>query len=306
MANKTIRREFSDWTKQLQNNICTLVEKIDGKSKFHEDKWMRDEGGGGITRVITHGGVFEKGGVNTSEVYGPITTALREQLNVKGENFYACGISLVLHPFSPMIPTVHANYRYFEVYDKNGKVIVCWFGGGADLTPYYLIEKDARHFHTSIKIACDTFNKEWYYTFKKQCDNYFVNHHRNGERRGIGGFFYDYLKPDDNFTANDLFTFARANGEAFIQAYFPIVERTKTLLFNDEQKHWQLIRRGRYVEFNLIHDRGTLFGLKSNGRTESILMSLPLHAMFEYNFKPEQGSEEEKLMKILLNPVDWV
>jgi coproporphyrinogen III oxidase len=301
-----MREQFSAWIKELQNEICHEAEKADGKEKFLEDKWARAEGGGGITRVIQNGAVFEKGGVNTSEVYGKITPLIREQLKVEGEEFFACGLSLVIHPFSPMVPTVHANFRYFEVYDKNGNVSDCWFGGGADLTPYYLFEEDAKHFHRAFKNSCDKFGEDLYPKFKTQCDNYFVNHHRNGERRGIGGIFYDYLKPSESFTAEQLFEFAKSNGKAFIEAYFPIVERTKHLQFTDKQKNWQLIRRGRYVEFNLIHDRGTLFGLKSNGRTESILMSLPLNVRFEYNYQPEAGSEEAKLQEVLMKPVDWI
>jgi coproporphyrinogen III oxidase len=301
-----MREQFSAWIKELQNEICHEAEKADGKEKFLEDKWTRAEGGGGITRVIQNGAVFEKGGVNISEVYGKITALIREQLKTEGEEFFACGISLVIHPFSPMVPTVHANFRYFEVYDKNGTVSDCWFGGGADLTPYYLFEEDAKHFHRVFKNSCDKFGEGLYPKFKTQCDNYFVNHHRNGERRGIGGIFYDYLKPSEGFTAEQLFAFAKSNGKAFIEAYFPIVERTKSLGFSDKQKNWQLIRRGRYVEFNLIHDRGTLFGLKSNGRAESILMSLPLNVRFEYNYQPEAGSEEAKLQEVLMKPVDWI
>jgi coproporphyrinogen III oxidase len=301
-----MRAGFSAWIKELQNQICTVAEKADGKEKFIEDKWTRPEGGGGITRVMQNGEVFEKGGVNTSEVHGKITPLIREQLKVEGEEFFACGISLVIHPLSPMVPTVHANFRYFEVYDKGGQVIDCWFGGGADLTPYYLRNEDAKHFHRCFKQSCEQFGEELYPRFKLQCDNYFVNHHRHGERRGIGGIFYDYMKPTEAFPVQRLFDFAKANGEAFIEAYFPIVERTKSLPFTEEHKHWQLIRRGRYVEFNLIHDRGTLFGLKSNGRTESILMSLPLNARFEYNYQPKETSEEWRLQQILLKPVDWV
>ncbi|MES2621940.1 MAG: oxygen-dependent coproporphyrinogen oxidase [Bacteroidota bacterium] len=301
-----MRAEFSAWIKGLQNSICQEVEKADGKEKFIEDKWTRAEGGGGITRVVQNGEVFEKGGVNTSEVYGKITPQIREQLKIEGEDFFACGISLVLHPSNPMVPTVHANFRYFEVYDKGGNVNDGWFGGGADLTPYVLFEEDAKHFHQAYKNSCDKFGDGLYPKFKTQCDNYFVNHHRNGERRGIGGIFYDYLKPSPVFSAKKLFDFSKSNGDAFIEAYFPIVERTKHLPFNEKQKNWQLIRRGRYVEFNLIHDRGTLFGLKSNGRTESILMSLPLNARFEYNYQPEAGTDEAKLFEVLLKPKDWI
>ena len=301
-----MKAAFSSWIKELQNEICTAAEKADGKEKFREDKWVREGGGGGITRVIQNGAVFEKGGVNTSEVYGKITPAIQKQLNVDGEEFFACGISLVIHPYSPMVPTVHANFRYFEVYDKAGNITDSWFGGGADLTPYYLFEEDAIHFHQAFKNSCDKFGDHLYADFKTECDNYFVNHHRNGERRGIGGIFYDQLKPSESFSAQQLFEFAKSNGEAFIKAYFPIVEKRKHLPFTEQQQRWQLIRRGRYVEFNLIHDRGTIFGLKSNGRTESILMSLPLNARFEYDYRPEQGSEEEKLLAILLKPKEWV
>ncbi len=301
-----MREQFSTWIKEIQNEITALLELADGIGNFFEDRWQRAEGGGGITRIIQNGKVFEKGGVNTSEVHGKITTQIREQLKVEGEEFFACGISLVLHPFSPMVPTVHANFRYFEVYDKEGKVTDSWFGGGADLTPYYVFDEDAKHFHQCFKDSCDQFDSDLYPKFKTQCDNYFVNHHRDGERRGIGGIFYDHLKPTDKFSADDWFRFAQLNGEAFIKAYLPIVEKRKTLTFTEEQKHWQQIRRGRYVEFNLIHDKGTIFGLKSNGRTESILMSLPMNVRFEYNFQPKPNSPEEKLQKILNNPVDWI
>jgi coproporphyrinogen III oxidase len=301
-----MKEEFSSWIKEIQNRICLEVEKTDGREKFLEDKWTREEGGGGITRVIQNGAVFEKGGVNTSEVYGDITNAIKTQLKVDGDKFFACGISLVIHPRSPMVPTVHANYRYFEVYDKAGNVTDSWFGGGADLTPYYLFEEDAVHFHQIHKNSCDNFHEGAYATFKKQCDEYFVNTHRGNERRGIGGIFYDHMKPSADVPAEKLFAFAQSNGEALIQAYFPIVEKRKQQPYDESQKHWQLIRRGRYVEFNLIHDRGTIFGLKSNGRTESILMSLPPEVRFEYDYRPKPNSDEEKLLQILLNPKNWI
>jgi coproporphyrinogen III oxidase len=301
-----MKTEFSKWIKELQEQICAETERIDGKEKFLEDKWTRPDGGGGVTRVIQNGAVFEKGGVNTSEVFGPVTPAIRAQLKVEGDTFFAAGISLVIHPLNPMIPTVHANFRYFELYDKNENVIDSWFGGGADLTPYYLFDEDARHFHEQFKNSCDKFDASFYPRFKKECDEYFVNHHRGGERRGIGGIFYDYQKPGKALSAGQLFEFAKSNGQAFIEAYFPIVEKTKDLPFTPKQQRWQLIRRGRYVEFNLIHDRGTIFGLKSNGRTESILMSLPLNARFEYNYQPAANSEEDRLLKILLQPVEWI
>ena len=301
-----MKAQFSHWIRQIQDKICAAVEKADGKEVFLEDKWAREDGGGGITRVIQNGAVFEKGGVNTSEVYGKITPGIREQLKVEGDSFFACGISLVLHPASPIVPTVHANFRYFEVYNEKGEVTGSWFGGGADLTPYYLFEEDAVHFHQSFKNSCDKFGAELYPKFKLICDNYFVNTHRNNERRGIGGIFYDHLKPNESWTAEQLFAFSQSNGEAFIEAYFPIVEKRKSLPFTEEQKRWQLIRRGRYVEFNLLHDRGTIFGLKSNGRTESILMSLPLNVRFEYDHKPAVGSEEERFLEVLLRPKNWL
>jgi len=301
-----MRNEFSKWIREIQDRLCREVEKVDGKEKFIEDKWAREGGGGGITRIIQYGAVFEKGGVNTSEIFGVVTPQLKEQLKVDGQTFFAGGISLVLHPFNPMVPTVHVNFRYFEVYDKNGTVTSCWFGGGADLTPYYLVSDDAKHFHQTFKASCDKFGSDLYTTYKLQCDNYFVNYHRNNERRGVGGIFYDYVKPNDKMSSEQLFEFSKSNGEAFIKAYFPIVERNKNLPYTEKQKDWQLIRRGRYVEFNLIHDRGTLFGLKSNGRTESILMSLPLNARFVYNYQPEAGSEEAKLQQVLSTPKNWV
>lgn len=300
-----MREQFTDLIRSLQNQICAAIEAVDGKQKFIEDRWERADGGGGITRVIANGNVFEKGGVNTSTVHGTVTDAIRTQLKIEGDSFFACGISLVIHPTSPMVPTVHANWRYFELYDKDGMVTDCWFGGGADLTPYVLFEQDAKHFHQCFKDSCDQFDASFYPKYKLQCDNYFVNHHRNGERRGIGGIFYDYLRPNESMTAQALHDFAKAHGEAFIKAYIPIAERTRDLPFNEQQKHWQLIRRGRYVEFNLIHDRGTIFGLKSNGRTESILMSLPQEVRFEYNYQP-QGAEELALQEVLLNPKEWV
>lgn len=310
-----MKQQFSSWIKEIQDRICLEVEKADGKEKFLEDRWSRAEGGGGITRVIQNGEVFEKGGVNISEVYGDITPGISSQLKINGDKFFACGISLILHPRSPMVPTVHANYRYFEVYGKDGNVLDSWFGGGADLTPYYLFDEDAIHFHRIHKESCDRFQPGAYARFKKQCDDYFVNTHRGNERRGIGGIFYDHMKPSavsapaPSESAGgevELFAFAQSNGNAFIDAYFPTVEKRKNLPFSDAQKHWQLIRRGRYVEFNLIHDRGTIFGLKSNGRTESILMSLPPEVRFEYNYKPEPNSEEDRLLQILMNPKDWI
>ncbi len=291
---------------ELQNKICTALEECDGKARFIEDAWERPEGGGGKTRVIANGNVFEKGGVNTSIVFGDVTDGMRSQLKITGDCWFACGLSLVLHPLNPFVPTVHCNYRMFELYNEKGETIDRWFGGGTDLTPYYLIEEDAKHFHQTYKNVCDAADPTFYDTFKKNCDNYFVNWHRNEERRGIGGIFYDYQRPDERKDANFWLNFGKACGEAFIKAYIPLVEKRKNIVYTVENKHWQEIRRGRYVEFNLVHDRGTLFGLKTNGRIESILMSLPPTVRFEYNYQPTFGSEEYILQEACLHPRDWL
>jgi Coproporphyrinogen III oxidase len=302
---------------QLQDRICTALEQEDGKAVFVEDQWERPEGGGGKTRVISNGQVFEKGGVNTSVVFGEVTDIMRNQLKIDGKSWFACGLSLVLHPVNPFVPTVHCNYRMFELYDgtenakggleENDAVVVDrWFGGGTDLTPYYLFEEDARHFHQTYKSTCDAFDTAFYPAFKKECDDYFVNWHRNKERRGIGGIFYDYKRPADDKDVQFWFDFGVACGEAFLPAYLPLVQKRKGMAYTAQHKHWQEIRRGRYVEFNLVHDRGTLFGLKTNGRIESILMSLPPTVRFEYNYQPQPGTEEHKLLNACLHPVDWV
>ena len=300
------KEEFVAYIHDLQNRICAALEEADGKAKFIEDKWERPEGGGGKTRVIANGNVFEKGGVNTSVVFGEVTEAMRVGLKINGAKWFACGLSLVIHPLNPFVPTVHCNYRMFELYNENDEVIDRWFGGGTDLTPYYLFEEDARHFHQTYKEACDGFDPTFYPKFKEACDNYFVNFHRNNERRGIGGIFYDYQRPAETKDVNFWFSFAKACGDAFIPAYVPIVEKRKNTPYTEANKHWQGIRRGRYVEFNLVHDRGTLFGLKTNGRIESILMSLPPTVRFEYNYQPAPGSEEDKLLQACLHPREWV
>jgi coproporphyrinogen III oxidase len=308
---KTATNEFrGEWIRfiyTLQEEICKALEKTDNKALFTGDDWQRagGRGGGGKTKVMSNGNVFEKAGVNTSVVYGHVTEKMRKQLEVESGKWFAAGLSLVIHPFNPYVPTVHANWRYFELYDDNDNVSDRWFGGGTDLTPYYLFEEDARHFHQSLKNTLDNFGEDLYPKYKKQCDEYFVNKHRNNEARGIGGIFYDQLRPENEEAAEKLLLFQQANGNAFINAYLPIVEKRKGLPFGDREKHWQEIRRGRYVEFNLIHDRGTLFGLKTNGRTESILMSLPPTVRFEYNYLPEKGTEEDKLLQVCLHPAAW-
>lgn len=300
-----MKEKFYTYIQELQNTICKKLEEIDGKAKFQQDLWEREQGGGGRTRVIENGNVFEKGGVNISKVYGELPKTMQDYFKVKDVDFFACGLSLVLHPKNPFVPTVHANWRYFEMYDKQGNVVKSWFGGGQDLTPYYLFEEDAVHFHKVSKEACDKHNADFYPKYKKQCDDYFWNTHRN-EARGIGGLFFDYLQPNDEMTSDNWFNFVTEIGNSFLEAYVPIVEKRKDLPYTEEQRKWQEIRRGRYVEFNLIHDKGTLFGLKTNGRIESILMSLPPHVQWVYDHQPEKGSEEEKLIKVLKNPVDWI
>ncbi len=307
-----MKNKFYTYIQNLQDQICKGLEDIDGSTKFREDIWERPEGGGGRTRVIENGNVFEKGGVNISAVHGKLPDTMQKMFGVGEADFFACGLSLVIHPKNPMVPTVHANWRYFEMYDTSTelstgsrKIINQWFGGGQDLTPYYLFEEDAKHFHQTCKNACDKHNPEFYPNYKKKCDEYFWNAHRN-EARGIGGLFFDYLKETKTMKMEDWYNFVTEVGNSFLQAYVPIVERRKDLPYTDAQRIWQEIRRGRYVEFNLVHDKGTLFGLKTNGRIESILMSLPPHVQWVYDHHPEAGSEEEKLLKILAKPVDWV
>lgn len=299
------KHQWISFIHRLQDSICAALEQEDGKAHFMEDKWERPEGGGGKTRVIANGNVFEKGGVNTSVVHGKVSDIMRKQLGVEGEEWFACGLSMVIHPSNPFVPTTHANWRYFEVYDQAGNVLDRWFGGGADLTPYYLFDEDARHFHQTLKNAMEPFGADLYPEYKKWCDTYFANTHRANEMRGIGGVFYDHLKPTEAFTAEQLFAFQQANGNCFVDAYLPIVSKRKDTVFTPEHKHWQEIRRGRYVEFNLIHDRGTIFGLKTNGRTESILMSLPPTVRFEYNYEPAAGTPEANLLDACRNPREW-
>ncbi|MEI9955155.1 MAG: oxygen-dependent coproporphyrinogen oxidase [Ferruginibacter sp.] len=303
-----LRQQWIEFIYHLQNDICSALETVDGKAKFIEDEWQRaaGKGGGGLTKVIQNGNVFEKGGVNTSVVYGHVTDKMRKHLGIDSSKWFAAGISIVIHPLNPFVPTIHCNYRMFELYDENDNLADRWFGGGTDLTPYYLFEEDAKHFHQTYKDACDKSDVTFYPEFKKKCDDYFVNHHRNEERRGIGGIFYDHQRPTEKQDVQFWFDFAKACGQGFIKAYIPIVEKRKNMPYTPANKHWQEIRRGRYVEFNLVHDRGTLFGLKTNGRTESILMSLPPTVRFEYNYQPEPGTEEDKLQQACLHPRNWL
>jgi len=306
---KEFRGRWIDYVHALQQRICTALEEADGKATFIEDEWQRGEegkGGGGLTKVIANGNVFEKGGVNTSVVYGDVTDAMRKQLKLNGAKWFACGLSLVIHPLNPYVPTVHANWRYFELYDENDNVCDRWFGGGTDLTPYYLFTEDAKHFHGILKTTLFPFGADLYPKYKKWCDEYFTNTHRNNEMRGIGGIFYDHLRPVGEADAERLLQFQQANGNAFVNAYIPIVNKRKDTAYGEREKEWQEIRRGRYVEFNLVHDRGTLFGLKTNGRIESILMSLPPRARWYYDYKTEKGTAEDDLLQACLKPGEWV
>ncbi len=300
-----MKDQFYQYIQDLQNRITSELEAIDGKVKFKEDLWKRPEGGGGRTRVIENGHIFEKGGVNISAVHGELPEALRKQFGVEEGHFFACGLSIVLHPKNPFIPTVHANWRYFEMYNDKQEIVTQWFGGGQDLTPYYLFDDDAKHFHKICKRACDNHHPNFYKTFKETCDNYFWNAHRN-EARGVGGLFFDYLKETEEFSMKNRFDFVTEVGDSFLESYVPIVKKRKDLPYEKAHKDWQEIRRGRYVEFNLVHDRGTLFGLKTNGRIESILMSLPPIVQWKYNHNPEDNTPEAKLLEVLANPKDWI
>ena len=301
----SLKDSFYAYIQTLQDQICAALETEDGGATFQEDLWERPGGGGGRTRVIENGNLFEKGGVNISAVHGELPDTMKAYFKVEEGDFFACGLSLVIHPKNPMVPTVHANWRYFEMYNKQGEIVDAWFGGGQDLTPYYLFEEDVTHFHQVCKRACDAHDPAFYPKYKKQCDAYFWNAHRN-EARGVGGLFFDYLKALPEQSMQQWYDFVTEVGNSFIEAYVPIVNRRKSLSYTDAQRDWQEIRRGRYVEFNLVHDKGTLFGLKTNGRIESILMSLPAHVQWRYNHQPEKGSEEARLIEVLENPKAWV
>jgi len=287
----------------LQDRICQALEQADGKAKFEEDAWQREAGGGGRTRVIADGAVIEKGGVNFSHVFGNklpgSATAHRPEL--AGRNFQAMGVSLVIHPHNPYVPTSHANVRFF-IAEKEGEDPVWWFGGGFDLTPYYGNEQDCIDWHRAAKDACDPFGADIYPRFKNWCDEYFHLKHRD-EPRGVGGLFFDDL---NELGFEQSFALMRSIGDAYAPAYCPIIEKRKDIAYGERQRDFQLHRRGRYVEFNLVYDRGTLFGLQSGGRTESILMSLPPEVRWGYDWKPEPDSEEAELYKTYLKPRNWL
>ena len=298
-----IKENFSNFIDNLQKDITSSLEIIDGKEKFKSEHWNRKKGGGGLTMVIENGDVFEKGGVNVSKVHGQLPDSMSKMLKVTNSEFFACGISIVIHPKNPMVPTFHANLRYFELYEKD-ELKDSWFGGGLDLTPYYLFENDVIHFHKACKKTCDNYDSNFYEDYKKKCDHYFWNSHRN-EARGVGGVFFDYCRENKLMSKERWLSFIKEMGQCIEMSYLPIVEKRKNMPFNESNINWQHIRRGRYVEFNLLHDKGTLFGLKTNGRIESILISMHPKVKWEYNHLPEKDSEEDSLLKILQFPKNW-
>jgi coproporphyrinogen III oxidase len=290
----TFRDRVASYFRQLQDRIVAALEALDGAG-FREDAWQREGGGGGRSRVLSEGGVFEKAGVNFSDVHGEMSEEMSRQVPGEGRHFTACGVSLVLHPRNPMVPTVHANFRHLTKGDRR------WFGGGADLTPFYPHREDVVHFHRTWKRVCEAHREVADYArLKKWCDEYFFLPHR-GEARGVGGIFFDYLEGDPERT----FAFVRGAGDAFLEAYLPIARRRKEEPYTEAQKEFQEHRRGRYVEFNLLYDRGTVFGLKTGGRIESILMSLPAKARWWYDYRPAPGSREAELTDFWLKPRDW-
>ncbi len=287
----------------LQDDICQSLEDVDGKGKFITDEWDREQGGGGRTRVLADGGVIEKGGVNFSHVFGDSmpASATAHRPELAGRSFQAMGVSLVIHPHNPYVPTSHMNVRFF-IAEKEGADPVWWFGGGFDLTPYYGFQEDCEHWHQVSRKACEPLGDNAYPKYKKWCDDYFHIKHRN-EARGIGGLFFDDLNSPDFETC---FEFTKSVGEHYTKGIVPILEKRKDTPYSAREERFQKIRRGRYVEFNLVYDRGTLFGLQTGGRTESILMSLPSNVGWEYDHQVESGSEEEKLTEYYLKPKDWV
>jgi coproporphyrinogen III oxidase len=295
--------QIKNYLLTLQERLCTAFAEEDGKQSFQEDEWQREQGGGGRSRVLSNGAVFEQAGVNFSQVYGAKlpASATAQRPELAGRSFQAMGVSLVIHPLNPYVPTSHANLRFF-IAEKPDQEPVWWFGGGFDLTPYYGFEEDAIHWHRTAKAACDPFGEELYARYKDWCDNYFFLKHRN-EPRGVGGLFFDDLNQWDFETC---FAFLQSIGNHYLPAYLPIVKKRKAIPYGERERDFQLYRRGRYVEFNLVYDRGTLFGLQSGGRTESILMSLPPLVKWRYNWQPEPGSPEAKLYDVFLKPKAWV
>ena len=290
---------YTDWFKSLQDNICAALEQADGKAKFEQDEWKRPGGGGGRTRIIRNGGVIEKGGVNFSAVHGETSQALQDKMGFPKAEFYATGVSIVIHPTNPHVPIIHMNVRYFEL--STG---IAWFGGGIDLTPIYVVPQQAQFFHQELKKVCDQHHTTYYPEFKQWADDYFYIKHRQ-ETRGIGGIFFDRLQTTNDIALADRFAFVQSVGNAFAPIYTQLIAQNKDKAFDEHHVEWQRVRRGRYVEFNLVYDKGTKFGLDTDGRIESILMSLPAHASWMYNYQTKPGSEEEKTLKYLKKGIAW-
>jgi len=287
--------------KEIQDEICQALERLDGSARFEEELWEREGGGGGRTRIIQNGNILEKGGVNFSAVHGKLPETIKKAFGVDEDDFFATGVSIVIHPNNPWVPIIHMNIRYFELNEQ-----MRWFGGGIDLTPHYVNEDDAQFFHQQLKTVCDKHNSTFYDEFKKWADDYFFIRHRQ-ETRGIGGVFYDKLNTAKTGMAmEDILAFSCDLGHSFAPTYTALVEKNRNKTYNETQKNWQLIRRGRYVEFNLVWDSGTKFGLETNGRIESILMSLPSQANWVYDHHPEEGSEEAKTLSLLRKGINWI
>lgn len=285
----------------IQDEICQALEQCDGKAHFEEEVWEREGGGGGRTRIIQNGNIIERGGVNFSAVHGHLPQTMKKALNVENDDFFATGVSIVIHPNHPMVPIIHMNIRYFEMPGSE----IRWFGGGIDLTPHYIIDEDARFFHQSLKSTCDQYNADFYQRFKLWADDYFFIKHRD-ETRGVGGIFYDRLTATDDMSWDKVFEFSKAVGRTFAPVYTELVDRNRSKVFTEAHQQWQYQRRSRYTEFNLVYDSGTKFGLETNGRIESILMSLPPTAKWVYDYHPQPGSEEEKTLSLLKKGINWV
>ncbi|PAW94071.1 coproporphyrinogen III oxidase [Mucilaginibacter sp. MD40] len=301
------REEIAADYQQIQDEICAALEAADGSARFEQEIWEREGGGGGRTRVIQNGKIFEKGGVNFSAVHGQLPDTVKRALKVEQDDFFATGVSIVIHPNHPLVPIIHMNIRYFEMPSSfnSSTPPVRWFGGGIDLTPHYVIEDDARFFHQQLKNTCDMFHADFYHRFKVWADDYFFIKHR-AETRGIGGIFYDRLTATDDISWQQVFEFSKAVGRTFAPTYIELVNRNRDKIYTEAQQLWQYQRRSRYAEFNLVYDAGTKFGLETNGRIESILMSLPPTAKWLYNYEPQAGSEEEKTLSLLKKGINWV
>jgi len=294
------KEQIADRFKELQDRICKVLENTDGKSKFQEDKWEREGGGGGRSRVIKNGNIIEKGGVQFSAVHGILPDKIKDKLKLSNENFFATGVSLIMHPENPHVPIVHMNVRYFELEDGT-----FWFGGGIDLTPIYIDKEEAKEFHTKLKEVCDRHHPEFYNKFKPWADDYFYLPFRE-ETRGIGGIFFDHLNGANGMSKEELFSFVMDVGNLFAPLYCRIVTKNANKAYSEQEKDWQLHRRGRYVEFNLVLDKGTKFGLDTNGRTESILVSMPPEVKWTYQYEIKEGSKEEETIQLLKKGINWI